>query len=92
MAYNYLHDFGVSQWADYPVESIFLDDGTSGYTVDHNVIVNAPESVLVSVKAGTNATDDNSATASNAQDTMATAGIEPDYVDIENLTVPAASF
>jgi hypothetical protein len=91
MQYNYFYDFAMSQWADWPVESIFLDDGTVGYTVAHNVTSNAP-GLLVSPNAGTNTVNDNGANPDGAQNTMAVAGIEPSYSDIKNLTLPAATF
>ena len=89
--YNYFHDFAMSQWADFPVESIFLDDGTVGYTVAHNVTINAP-GLLVSPNAGANTVTDNGTNPIGAQNTMAVAGIEPGYADIKNLTVPTATF
>ena len=42
MQYNYLHDYQTSQWADYGSLGIYLDEQTSGYTIAHNAMVNAP--------------------------------------------------
>ena len=89
--YNYFHDFGQSQWADYSAEGLFLDEGTTGYTVAHNLMVNTPGS-LISQSAGSNMVTDNGASPASAEDTMASAGIEPSYADIKGLTVPAPTF
>jgi hypothetical protein len=91
MNYNYLHDFGQSSWADYGAAGLYLDEGTTGYTVAHNVMVNAPGSAI-SPSAGTNTLTDNGAAPSGAEDTMASAGLEPGYVDIKTMTIPSAAF
>jgi hypothetical protein len=89
--YNYLHDFGQSPWADYAVQGLYLDEGTTGYTVAQNVMVNTP-GALISPTAGANTLSDNGADPVGAQATMAAAGIEPSYADIKNLTIPEATF
>jgi hypothetical protein len=91
MYYNYFHDFAMSQWADFSTESIFLDDGTVGYDVAHNVM-DSPQAFLRSSNAGANTSDDNGPNPDGAQNTMAVAGIEPSYSDIKNLTIPTATF
>ena len=91
MHYNYFHDFAMSQWADFSTESIFLDDGTVGYDVAHNVM-DSPQAFLRSPNAGANTSDDNGPNPNGAQNTMAVAGIEPSYSDIKNLTIPLATF
>ena len=91
MQHNYLHDFGTSAWADYSAQGLFLDEGTVGYTVAHNAMVNTPGS-LISPNAGANTLTDNGANPSGVQDTMASAGIDPNYTDIKTLAVPAATF
>ncbi|MCI0494221.1 right-handed parallel beta-helix repeat-containing protein [candidate division KSB1 bacterium] len=41
---NYIHDIYRSQWAvGSQVNGIFLDEGTNGYTLDHNVFENIQE-------------------------------------------------
>lgn len=89
--YNYLHDFGTPPWADYSVVGVYLDEGTTGYTVAHNVMINTP-GLLISARAGSNTVSDNGALPDDAQTTMATAGIEAAYADIKTLAVPLASF
>jgi hypothetical protein len=89
--YNYLHDFGQSPWADYPAEGLYLDEGTVGYTVTHNLMVKTP-GIAISLSAGANPVSDNGASPSGAQDTMATAGLEPSYADIKSFAIPAATF
>jgi hypothetical protein len=91
MQYNYFHDFAMSQWADFSTESIFLNDGTVGYNVAHNVM-DSPQAFLLSPNAGANTSDDNGPNPNGAQNTMAVAGIEPSYSDIKNLTIPVATF
>jgi hypothetical protein len=39
---NFIHDFNQSQWAEYGVASIYLDEQTSGFTVKNNVRINVP--------------------------------------------------
>ena len=89
--YNYIHDYTCSKWADYGCQGLYLDEQTSGYTVAHNVMVNCPTSIARN-QNGQDTVTDNSANPQGAQNTIATAGIEPAYADIKNLTVPAASF
>ena len=89
--FNYLHDITPSQWPDYAAEGLFLDEGTTGYTVAHNVMVNTPGS-LISQSAGANLVTDNGENPTGAESTMATAGIEPAFLDIKELTIPAATF
>jgi hypothetical protein len=91
MQYNYLHDFGQAAWADYAVEGVYLDEGTAGYSVVHNLMVNTP-GLGRSPLAGANVVADNGASPSGADKTLATAGIEPSYLDIKDLTVPVAAF
>ena len=91
MQYNYIHDYACSKWADYGCAGLYLDEQTSGYTVAHNVMVNCPTSINRN-QNGQDTVTDNSSNPQGAQNTIATAGIEPSYADIKNLTVPAASF
>lgn len=91
MQYNYIHDYACSKWADYGCNGLYLDEKTSGYTVAHNVMVNCPTNIAQN-QIGTNTITDNGGNPSGAQNTIATAGIEPAYADIKTLTVPAATF
>jgi hypothetical protein len=89
MQYNYLHDYQTSQWADYGSQGIYLDEQTSGYTISHNAMVNAPNNVAQN-KTGTNTITDTPA--ANPQSVNAMAGIESAYADIKTATIPAPSF
>ncbi len=91
MQYNYIHDYACSTWADYGCNGLYLDEQTSGYTVAHNVMVNCPTNVA-RTKMGRDTVTDNGANPQDAQNTIATAGIESTYADIKNLAVPAAKF
>ncbi len=42
---NYLHDYGASEWSDYWVLPIYLDEGSSGFAVENNSYKNAPSGV-----------------------------------------------
>jgi len=42
---NYLHDYSASKWSDYWVLPIYLDEGSSGFTVENNSYQNAPSGV-----------------------------------------------
>jgi hypothetical protein len=89
---NYAHDFQTSQWADYSINNLYLDEGTDGYTVAHNVLVNSPNIVHQNKNGPTVTVTDNGPTPNNAQATIMSAGIEPAYADIKTLTLPAARF
>ena len=89
MQYNYLHDYQTSQWADYGSLGIYLDEQTSGYTIAHNAMVNAPSGVAQNA-AGTNTITDTPA--ANPQSVNSMAGIEAAYADIKNLTIPLPFF
>jgi hypothetical protein len=89
MQYNYLHDYQTSTWADYGSLGIYLDEQTSGYTISHNAMVNAPSGVAQN-QAGTNTITDTPA--ANPQSVLSMAGIEAAYADIKNLTIPTPSF
>jgi spore coat protein U-like protein len=73
MQYNYVHDFTQSQWADYQIGGLYLDEGTTGYTVAHNVFADAPTSIFQN-KTGTNTLSDNGGA---SQSTISSAGIVP---------------
>ncbi len=73
MQYNYLHDYQTTQWADYGDNGIYLDEQTSGYTVAHNAMVNAPTNVVRNQNGTDTITD---TPASNPQSVNAMAGIE----------------
>jgi hypothetical protein len=91
LQYNYLHDFGTSAWADGTAHGFYLNDGTTGYTAAHNVMVNVPN-WTIAINAVGNTTSDNGTNPDGAQGTMASAGIEPIYADIRALAIPAARF
>lgn len=87
--YNYIHDMAASQWADYWIVSIYLDEGTSGYDVSHNVFANAPSGVACN-SCGTYSASDNTGSSSS---TISGAGIESAFSDIKNKrTIPLPVF
>ena len=89
MEYNYLHDYQTSQWADYGDNGIYLDEQTSGYTVAHNAMVNAPTNVVQNQTGQNTITD---TPAGNSTSVSSTAGIESAYADIKNSAIPLATF
>jgi hypothetical protein len=90
--YNYLHDFSRSTWADYDAQGLSLDEGTDGFIVVHNLMINTP-GVLTSPAAGKNVDQrDNGVRPSGYEETLTTAGIESAYADIKSLIIPAATF
>jgi hypothetical protein len=89
MQYNYVHDYQTSQWADYGDNGIYLDEQTSGYTIAHNAMVNAPTNVAQN-QTGQNTITDTPTT--NPQSLTSMAGIEASYADIKTIAIPAASF
>ena len=91
MQYNYIHDYACSEWADYGCNGLYLDERTSGCTVAHNVMVDCPTNVAQN-QVGSNTISDNGSNPQGAQNTIASAGIQPEYADIKDLTIPAAEF
>jgi hypothetical protein len=89
MQYNYLHDYQTSPWADYGSQGIYLDEQTSGYTIAHNAMVNAPTNVAQNQTGQNTITD---TPAANPQSVNTMAGIEAAYADIKTLTIPIPSF
>jgi len=89
--YNYLHDFGQSPWADYAAVGLHLDEGTTGYTVAHNLMLDTPGS-LISQSAGSNVVTDNGVNPTDAENTRALAGLEPSYSDVKTLASSAVTF
>lgn len=88
MQYNYAHDFKQAEWADYQIGGLYLDEGTTGYTVAHNVFANAPTAIFQN-HTGTNTLTDNGG---SSQTTISGAGIEAAYADIKSLTLPTPAF
>jgi hypothetical protein len=82
-AYLWSVIFTQSRWADFQVPALYLDEGTTGYTVAHNVMIDTP-GWIAQIRTGTNP--------SGAQTTIAAAGIEPSYADIKTLTIPVPAF
>jgi hypothetical protein len=88
MEYNYSHDFSPSQWADYQIGGLYLDQGTTGYTVSNNVFSNAPTSIFQN-ETGANDVTNNGGT---SQTTISSVGLEPGYVNIKNVAIPIPTF
>lgn len=92
MLNNYCHDFSTSTWADYSINNLYMDEQTDGYTVAHNVLLNSPDIVHQNQNGPNMIIMDNGPNPTGATETMASAGIEPAYAYVKNLTVPAAQF
>ncbi len=86
--YNYSHDISASKWSDYWTCPIYLDEGSSGFTVAHNVAVNAPKGTACN-HCGTNTTTDNDG---NSPEVIANAGIEDSFADILSYSIPLPDF
>jgi hypothetical protein len=69
-----------------------MDEGTDGYTVQHNLLLNSPNIVHQSKNGSHMVISDTGPTPSGADTTKMSAGIESGYADIKNLTIPAARF
>jgi hypothetical protein len=92
MMSNYIHDYSTPKWADNGIQSIYMDEQTDGFTVQHNVMVNCPTDVHQHATGSHNTITDNGPNTTNASQTIASAGIESAYADIKTLTIPAATF
>jgi hypothetical protein len=75
LSYNYVHDFQRSQWADYGISSIYLDEQTSGYTVSNNVLKGV-SGISYNGTYNYNISINNNGQDSN---TIKNAGVEPPY-------------
>ena len=85
--YNYITDISASKYADYWVLPIYLDEGTSGFNVSHNVYNNAPGGVSCNA-CGSNIREDNDGQSATVKEY---AGIEKDYkyiLYIEDIPLP----
>lgn len=81
--YNYITDISASQWADYWVLPIYLDEGSSGFEVAYNVYDRAPGG-NASNAAGANYCHDNDG---HSQNVIDNAGIEKAYQGIFSVEV-----
>jgi len=87
--YNHMHDISASPWADYWINGIYLDEGSSGFDVSHNVFARAPTGIACNSCGSYTASDNTGSLAS----TIANAGISAPYADIKNrTTIPLAEF
>ncbi|MBQ1824714.1 MAG: carbohydrate-binding protein, partial [Fibrobacter sp.] len=88
--HNYIHDNGTSKWADYWNVPIYLDEGSSGFTVKENVFKNSPAGV------GQNQAGQNNLQQSNnyySDDVVNNAGIEKEFRYIRDIKeIPLADF
>lgn len=88
--HNYIHDNGTSKWADYWNVPIYLDEGSSGFTVKENVFKNSPAGV------GQNQAGQNTLQQSNnyySDDVVNNAGIEKAFRYIRDIKeIPLADF
>ena len=88
--HNYIHDNGTSKWADYWNVPIYLDEGSSGFTVKENVFKNSPSGV------GQNQAGQNTIQQSNnyySDDVVNNAGIEKEFRYIRDIKeIPLADF
>jgi len=94
MQNNHCHDFQPSPWADYGINNLYMDEGTDGFTVAHNVLVNvkADDQVHQNRNGSHMTITDNGPTPTGATSTIMSAGIEPAYADIKTLKIPPAAF
>jgi hypothetical protein len=88
--HNYIHDNGTSKWADYWNVPIYLDEGSSGFTVKENVFKNSPGGV------GQNQAGQNTIQQSGdyySEDVVKNAGIEEAFRSIRDIKeIPLADF
>ena len=88
--HNYIHDNGTSKWADYWNVPIYLDEGSSGFTVKENVFKNSPGGVGQN-QAGQNTIQQDGSYYS--QDVVDNAGIEKAFRYIRDIKeIPLADF
>lgn len=87
--YNYISDVSGSKYADYWVLPIYLDEGSSGFDVSHNVYDRAPSGVACN-QCGHYTQSDNDGHSAFVTDN---AGIEGPYRYIKNISeIPLPDF
>ncbi len=88
--HNYIHDNGTSKWADYWNVPIYLDEGSSGFTVKENVFKNSPSGVGQN-QAGQNTLQQDGNYYS--ENVVNNAGIEKEFRYIRDIKdIPLADF
>lgn len=88
--HNYIHDNGTSKWADYWNVPIYLDEGSSGFTVKENVFKNSPSGVGQN-QAGQNTLQQDGNYYS--ENVVNNAGIEKEFRYIRDIKdIPVADF
>jgi hypothetical protein len=75
-----MHDNAASPWADYWILGIYLDEGSSGFDISHNVSKNSPTEIACN-SCGSYTKSDNDGQSAT---TIANAGIEEPYRGIKN--------
>lgn len=79
---NYIHDIYRSKWAvGSQVNGIFLDEGTNGYTIDHNVFENIQEEQIRHNRTSTILLIKNN---TKDQQVIENSGLEKEYQKIKN--------
>lgn len=76
--YNYTKDITGSEWADYWLCPIYLDEGSSGFTIGYNVAENAPGGIACN-QCGNYDTKYDNTDAGKLAETRKYAGIESQY-------------
>ena len=88
--HNYIHDNGTSKWADYWNVPIYLDEGSSGFTVKENVFKNSPSGVGQN-QAGQNTIQQDGNY--HSDNVVNNAGIEKEFRYIRDIKdIPLADF
>ena len=87
---NYLHDYSASKWSDYWVLPIYLDEGSSGFTVENNSYRNAPSGVGRNAPGQYTEKNNNGYIASVAE----AAGLQGEFKNISDRisSIPLADF
>ncbi|MBR0503308.1 MAG: carbohydrate-binding protein [Paludibacteraceae bacterium] len=90
--HNYSKYISASEWADYWVCPIYLDEGTSGFNVSYNVAENAPDGIACNSCVNYTQNPDTK-DASKLEETRRYAGIESKYSYIKEITaIPDVGF
>jgi hypothetical protein len=88
--HNYIHDNGTSKWADYWNVPIYLDEGSSGFTVKENVFKNSPSGVGQNQAGQNTLQQDGNYYSDNV---VNNAGIEKEFRYIRDIKdIPVADF
>jgi len=94
--YNYIHDITRSIWATtqytptYPIAAVYLDEGSTGITIDRNCINNVEEKWRINYNKSKERNNEGE-NPYNDPEIISNAGLEAAYADIKTNEIPGVA-